>query len=377
MVTATSAHQSVLHCPECGRAGSRVARKTLANLLRDEPRTRIGDEAYSVCSTPGCGIVYFDDSGSTIEEDELRVPFGLKGGPRPRTVCYCFDHTIEDIDAEIERSGRSTVVERIQGEMKTHGCRCETMNPLGACCLRSVSAIVATAMNRSGAVTDKAVEGRRASGAARWGWAATVGSVVAAVLSTACCWLPLLLLGVGLSAAGVAGFLESWRWPLVGLAALLLGVGFFQAYRPHAASEADCCRAAPRSRRFQRTMLWTAAAFVVAMLWFPGYAKYVLPPTAVGNAALLDGRNATRLVVPVRGMTCDGCAAPLAESLAALSGVSSVEVDVARNEARILVAADTGQVRRSIVAAVVETGFEASLNEIRGEVRKKGTAQGS
>jgi len=60
------------------------------------------------------------------------------------------------------------------------------------------------------------------------------GAVLAAVLSSACCWLPLLLLlvGSGASVASVSAFFEAWRWPLVGGAVVLLGIGFFLAYRP-------------------------------------------------------------------------------------------------------------------------------------------------
>ena len=56
------------------------------------------------------------------------------------------------------------------------------------------------------------------------------GALVSAVLSSACCWLPLLLVGAGASVASVSAFFETWRWPLVGMAVVLLGFGFFLAY---------------------------------------------------------------------------------------------------------------------------------------------------
>ena len=52
------------------------------------------------------------------------------------------------------------------------------------------------------------------------------GSVVAAVLSSACCWLPLLLLAFGASAAGVSAFFERWRPAFLVVAIGLLGAGF-------------------------------------------------------------------------------------------------------------------------------------------------------
>ena len=37
---------------------------------------------------------------------------------------------------------------------------------------------------------------------------ATGGAVISAILSSACCWLPFLLIAFGASAAGVSGFFE-------------------------------------------------------------------------------------------------------------------------------------------------------------------------
>ncbi len=47
--------------------------------------------------------------------------------------------------------------------------------------------------------------------AARKGTVATVSALLIAVISSACCWLPLLLLAFGLSGGVVAASFESWR----------------------------------------------------------------------------------------------------------------------------------------------------------------------
>ena len=97
------------------------------------------------------------------------------------------------------------------------------------------------------------------------------GSVVAAVLSSACCWLPLVLISFGASAVGVAGFFEQWRRPLLAVACVFLAIGFFVSYRPRRVQSGDCCSPARRAGRLQRTSLWIATAFVVAMALFPQY----------------------------------------------------------------------------------------------------------
>ena len=86
------------NCPSCNRPGRKVKRVTLENLLRADRRADIGDGPYSVCLTPDCDTVYFGaGDASTFVKSDLSVRFGLKETAPPRTVCYCFDHSIEGI----------------------------------------------------------------------------------------------------------------------------------------------------------------------------------------------------------------------------------------------------------------------------------------
>lgn len=94
------------------------------------------------------------------------------------------------------------------------------------------------------------------------GWkttAASLGAMVASVLTLVCC-LPLPFLG----AAGLAGasvFLSAARPWLLGLSVILLGAGFFQVYRGMK------CRA--RQSRIALVLLGLAAVLVVFLLFFP------------------------------------------------------------------------------------------------------------
>jgi hypothetical protein len=92
-------------------------------------------------------------------------------------------------------------------------------------------------------------------------WLAASSVAVAAVAS-ACCWVPLALLGFGMSAAGWSNTLETFRpWLFMGAAILLLG-GFYLAYRKE-----SCCTA-----KCNRTMAWIATPLVLAFALFPLYA---------------------------------------------------------------------------------------------------------
>lgn len=138
-------------CPNCREKGTKVQRVTLESLLRPERRGHIGDKPHYVCATPRCDTVYFGEGhAKTFRKSDLTVRFGLKETDAPRLVCYCFDHTIEEIHDEIRRTGGSTIVDSITAEMKGPGCRCEYTNPLGDCCLGTVQAAVANAFRLIG-----------------------------------------------------------------------------------------------------------------------------------------------------------------------------------------------------------------------------------
>ncbi|MEE9295767.1 MAG: mercuric transporter MerT family protein [Phycisphaerae bacterium] len=130
-------------CPECRKTGRKVKRATLDSLLCAGRRPDIGDGPYHVCVTPDCDTVYFSAGGDeTFGKRDLAVRFGLKEASPPRPVCYCFDHTVEEIHDEIRRTGRSTVSDSIKADMDKSGCRCESTNPLGGCCLNTVEEVV-------------------------------------------------------------------------------------------------------------------------------------------------------------------------------------------------------------------------------------------
>jgi hypothetical protein len=51
--------------------------------------------------------------------------------PMNKYICYCFCHTREDIEQDLEKHGRSTIMERIMAESKKGNCNCATNNPKG------------------------------------------------------------------------------------------------------------------------------------------------------------------------------------------------------------------------------------------------------
>ncbi|MCG6931921.1 MAG: hypothetical protein LJE64_15310 [Desulfofustis sp.] len=48
-----------------------------------------------------------------------------------KRVCYCFNYTVSDIEADVRKHRRSTIEERIIKEKKEGACACATRNPSG------------------------------------------------------------------------------------------------------------------------------------------------------------------------------------------------------------------------------------------------------
>lgn len=130
-------------CPECGRKGARVETQTLQHLLRDPLAAEIGEKPYYFCRTPDCETVYFSTSAAPVfHKPDLKVRVGLKETEDPIPVCYCFGHTRASIWEEIERTGKSTVIDSVKWEVEQGHCRCEVTNPSGNCCLGDVTGVV-------------------------------------------------------------------------------------------------------------------------------------------------------------------------------------------------------------------------------------------
>ncbi len=188
------------------------------------------------------------------------------------------------------------------------------------------------------------------------------GSVVAAVLSSACCWLPLLLLAFGASAAGVSAFFERWRPVFLVVAVALLGAGFYVTYfRKVQCCTAGECATAPRSRGvINQVMLWVAVVFVAGFALFPNYVG-VLLDTGSADASSVVGADAIEYVFTIKGMTCEACAATLRHGLAGVDGVIDARVDYATQTATIRA---TGvNVVSHIIDAASHVGYTATRRD--------------
>lgn len=143
MSETTTAGQRVLICPVSATKGKAVKVETLRSLVNGECQGRITEGPYRYCDAQGCDVVYFSEDGRRVFTlADLKVRVGVKETTGPRPICYCFNHTVEEVYDEIRRTGKSTVPDDIKTRLNNEGCDCEHTNPQGSCCLGVVLSVV-------------------------------------------------------------------------------------------------------------------------------------------------------------------------------------------------------------------------------------------
>lgn len=368
-------------CPTCGVPGRPVKEDTLNALLRPEVKTEVkhGNE-WQFCNTPDCGTVYYSDNAKRqFTKEDLTIRVGMKETDAPRQVCYCFDHTIEEIEEQIQATGKTTVLDDIKTRMQ-EACWCQTKSPMGSCCLATVTKhikeaekkyrISNTAKPPASAIED-CCESRggeaktlpvlatatiKTSTTEKIAWA---GGILSAIVASACCWLPLLLIATGVSGAAVSSAFETYRPPFIALTIVFLGAAFWFAYRPRkcSTSEGSCCPPTDAKVRtiqeFNRAILWVVTVIAIAFLFFPSYSGLLVS----GGNSLAGRDDLDTITVKIEGMTCESCAIGLENSLTKLNGVEAAEVSYENNQAVIGIPKGAEVPRSSVLNAIKAAGF--------------------
>ncbi|MCH7557795.1 MAG: cation transporter [Planctomycetes bacterium] len=370
-------------CPSCGNKGKAVKRITIESLLTDEAKALVSSrDGFRFCPTPTCEVSYFHpQTGERFLCRDVRVRIGQKQTQAPRPICYCFNHTIEEIEAEVAKTGTSKIPDAITEKCHQGLDRCEQTNPQGSCCIADVRRVLREAQAKFGKVPaevsysneNKAVstadccanEAPLVEAEAEFprnvGLWATAGAVLSAILSSACCWLPLLLIAFGASAAGVSGFFEAYRPYLLGATGLLLAGGFYLVYfrKERCEPGSTCAVPSPRLVRFNKVMLLVATVVVLLFALFPNYLGFLIgsdkdnsPVTALTGEGHL---------FRIEGMTCEGCAVNLQSHLVRVPGVTHAEVSYKSKTARLFFDTRVAPPSDSkIQEAIKQAGYQGS-----------------
>jgi copper chaperone CopZ len=367
-------------CPRCEAKGRAIDPVTLeAQVLPDRLAGLPVYDGWRLCTSEGCEVVYFRGDKEVVLGETRAVPFHKSEDPK-RLVCFCFEHSVAELEADVEANGVSTIQASIKAACAAGQDDCERKNPQGRCCLGNVGLVV----NRA---TPAATDGTQATGcckaeagaepaetrcgpraavpaehapgaetSARAGIVAAGGALVAAVLSSACCWLPLAAIGLGASSAGVGAFFGAWRVPLLLATVALLGVGFYLVYRkPRCAPGEACAVPNPRLRGLNRGMLWLTTVFVAAFAFFP---EYVGAFTGGGGEVVVAAPAQTTVHYRVEGMTCAGCEGHAREAIEAIPGVVSVAISYRDSSAEVVWSGEPDNA--AVAGAIAEFGYRAN-----------------
>jgi len=196
---------------------------------------------------------------------------------------------------------------------------------------------------------------------ARRGLIAAAGSVLAALIASACCWLPLLLLAFGVSAAGISAQFEAVRPYFLGGAAVLLASGFYFAYfrKQTCAPGGGCAPPSKKFLRFNRAMLWVAAALVLVVGLFPNYVGLIV---SSGEASPPNSLSTEKATVRIEGMTCEACTVHVKRELLSVAGVAGASVNYSDGRATVFFESGTPPEHAQLVEAIERAGYKAIPN---------------
>lgn len=125
------------------------------------------------------------------------------------------------------------------------------------------------------ALTDDTTDSSSAGRTSQRGWLAA-GGVLGAILASACCIGPLVLLTLGISGSWIANLtvMEPYKELMAAIALGFIAAGFRQMYfrKPVVCEPGSYC-ARPEAARITKTALWASLILVVATLtlnwWAP------------------------------------------------------------------------------------------------------------
>lgn len=185
-----------------------------------------------------------------------------------------------------------------------------------------------------------------------------ISSLALAIMSSLCCIVPILTIVGGLSgAASSFGWVQPYRPYLIAATVTILGIAFYQAYRP---VKKDNCGCAIEKKHFlqSKTFLWIITVMSVLLMTFPYYSDVFANRERKG-VKVVSGKieNASFKVI---GMTCESCERHVNSVLLNQAGV--VNVVTTFQDSTTTVEYDHSKTSLSVLMAEVskQTGYKTA-----------------
>jgi hypothetical protein len=129
-------------CPRCEAKGRTIKPVTLEAQVVSARLDQLAEhEGWYLCTSKSCEVVYFRDGDVFVLGETRGVPFHKSDDPQ-RLVCFCFEHSVVELQADVAANGTSTIHESIKAECTAGRDDCERKNPQGRCCLGNVGLVV-------------------------------------------------------------------------------------------------------------------------------------------------------------------------------------------------------------------------------------------
>lgn len=364
-------------CPICNSKGRIVKSITLVALLNKKVLSQLKHtDQFRFCFSSSCKIVYYNNEmGKTINVSDLKVRVGQKETSDDRKICYCFNYTANDLKNEIQTTGNSTIPEQIKEHCRKGEDRCSETNPQGGCCLGNVAAITKPLLEDKSTMMKTTLEQVVQKKVVDSSIIAQVGAFITALMASACCWLPLLLVSFGISGTALSSFFESWRSVLLPITFMLLGAAFYFSYlKPKSfkakedcctspiVGKADDCNLAQNTNKFRlkkmnRIMLWTITVIILIISFFPNFVGLL-----ISNQNSLSGRkDLDTIAIELNGVNNIDDVKKLKEALSKLNNYVDFEIDI--NKDKLLVG--------------FKKGSNVSITDLLTSIKNAGNYKGS
>jgi mercuric ion transport protein len=129
-------------------------------------------------------------------------------------------------------------------------------------------------------------------------------SLFAAVAASLCCILPIIFALTGAGIMGASAFFEACRPALLTVTFILLGLGFYFAYRtPKVCAPGSACQR-PGLNRKSRLWLWIVAILVLLFASFPYYSGLVAKLLLSDSSGFPSQTQKSTLVTAVNVYDC-------------------------------------------------------------------------
>jgi hypothetical protein len=133
----------MIPCPRCNHAGRAVALTTVEAHTVAPLWARVrGRLRWLFCTDRRCSVGYFTPDDDVITLTEMHTTPFPKSDALKRRVCFCFDHTVGAVLADVTADGVSKIRAAIMEACGRGLDDCTRKNPEGRCCLGNVALLL-------------------------------------------------------------------------------------------------------------------------------------------------------------------------------------------------------------------------------------------